>query len=152
MEREPQPEFNFPWQEDEDGPYLLFRTNMGVTEIRPWNTEIYLFSDYPEANHVWHEPTECEDDDVVRHGFRLDKEDTDKAIGEGAFEAMVWTLQQHDFFTIEREKPEGLDWDAFIEKYGREPEPINRIEKVVELAMRNIDAEWEYMQGEEGWQ
>lgn len=149
MESEPQPRFNFPWHEDEDGYYILLKTDMGVNEIRPDNTEIYTYTDYPEADYIWHKM--YEGDDEVRHGYRIYRDHVDRAICEGAFEAMIWSMQQHDFEIIEEEEPNESDWYAFREKYDRDPVAIDRVEQVVKLAMKNLDAEWKYVQAEEGW-
>lgn len=144
IEREPSPTYNFPWQADAEGHYLIFRTEQGAFEARDTNTMMYLYPDMPEVDHVWIQVDE-------QQGFRLFREHVD-IIGEGAFGALCDQLFEHDFQLSPEEEPQESDLAAFREAFGREPQRHNPIDRIVKLAMKNFEAEWKYLSGEPEWQ
>ena len=140
--------YNFPWQEDHEGEYLLLRTNSGRYELRQTDTDLYIFPNYIEGDHIWHE-VECDNDEEVAQGFRMFKSDVD-ILGEGAYEALVDDMKQRYFTQIVADEMSEYDKQAFINKFGHEPEKADLIGRVVDLALKNFDDGWRYYSEE--WQ
>lgn len=133
--------YNFPWQQDAEGYYLVFNTDQGAFEARDTNTMMYLYPDMPEADHVWIQVDES-------YGFRLFREHIDR-VGEGAFGSLCDQLFEHGFEMSDEEDPQECDIEAFYEHFNRRPESINTIDKIVKLALDNLDAKAEYYIGHE---
>ena len=138
--------YNFPWHEDKDGEYLLLRTEIGLFHMRQENTDLYIFPDYIDSDHIWHE-VECDNDEEVAQGFRMFKSDVD-VLGEGAYEALVDDMKQRYFTQIVADEMSEYDKQAFINKFGHEPEKADLIGRVVDLAMNNFDQAWNYYESE----
>lgn len=145
-EQEPNHEvnYNFPWQYDNEF-YLGVKTEYGNIEMRQSNTELYLFPEHPDIDHIYI-MQEVLDDETSR-GYRLFRGHCDR-IGPGAFSAMVDQMIEHGFDIAEDEEPSELDIQAWQEAFNKEYNPID---KLVQLAMKNFESEWIYYQDEEGW-
>lgn len=149
VEREPAPQFNFPWLHDEHGDYMIFRSESGDFNLRPETTRMYLFPDQPQADHIF--IFTHEQDDMVM-GARIWRETLDDALGDGAFGALCDQLFERGFDCADDEEPSELDIKAWEQSFGREYERPDPFEKIVALAIANLDAEWAYYSQEPGWQ
>lgn len=133
---EQEPSYHFPWRQDAEGYYLIFKTEEGEFEARNSNTMMYLYPDNPEASHVW---IQLDDD----YGMRLFREHVDR-VGEGAFSTLCDQLFDHGFELSDEEEPQESDIQAFIASFGREPIQRNPVEQIVSLVLKNFDQAWEY--------
>jgi len=136
----------FPWQEDNEGEFLILRADTGDHELRQSNTELFFFPTYQEGSHIWHE-VEAKDEDV-NLGLRLYKPTVDEALGDGAYESLVSDMAQRYFTQIISDTMCDYDLAAFRDKFGREPMKIDMIGKIVDLAVLHIDSEWAYYEKE----
>ena len=141
-EREPQ--YNFPWQYDTEY-FLGVKTEYGDIEMRPSTTMLYLFPEHPEVDHIY-VMMEVLDDETSR-GMRLFRQHVDR-LGEGAFGVLVDQLVEHGFDIADDEEPSELDIEAWEQAFNKTYDPI---QKLVQLAMQNFEAEWDYYQDEPGW-
>jgi len=139
--------YEFPWQEDKEGEFLVLRTDSGRHVIRQTNTDIYTFPDYVEGNHIFHELYAA--DDEVNMGFRMFKPDLDEPLGDGTYDALVSDMTQRYFTEIISDEMSDYDRRAFISKFGHEPERVDTIGRIVDLAMLHLDSEAEYYLGHE---
>ena len=133
---------NFPWQEDHEGEYLMLRADTGDHELRQTDTDIYIFPDYVDSDHIWHEVDTSREE--VNLGFRMFKPDLDDNHGEGTYDALVSDMTQRYFTQIIADEMSDYDRQAFINRFGHEPEKVDLIGKVVDLAMNNFDKGWKY--------
>lgn len=147
MNHEQEPRiYNFPWQYDTEH-FLRVASDHGQLEMRPSNTEVYMYTDDHELDHIYVR-MEWLDDDTSR-GYRLFRELCDR-LGEGAFDALVEQLIDHGYDLAPDEEPLQSDIDAWESVFKREYLP-NKIDKVVKFAMEHFTEEWEYYQDEPGW-
>lgn len=137
-----QPSYNFPWQTDDEGAYLSFKQEGERYVARASNTILYLFPDQPHYDHIFIITDEVENEWL---GVRLFRQHID-TIGKGAFSTLVDQMFENDFEVAPDEVPSEADKDSYREHFGQAPSDI--FDKIVELAMRNIDAEIDYYLGE----
>lgn len=144
MNHEKEP-YSFPWQWDTEA-YLVIATDYGRIELRPSNTELYLFPEDPEIDHIY--IMKQQNPDGTSMGYRLFREHCDR-LGEGAFSALVEQLIDNGFEIADDEDPSDMDIEAWETLFQREYEPPNSIEKLVKLAMDNFEQKSEYYLGHE---
>lgn len=141
MEKQPNPQYEFPWQEDAYGPYVTFRSGQGDFTARPETTLMYLFPDQPEADHIF--IFTHEEDDMIM-GARIWRRMFDEALGKEAFGQLCDQMFERGFDVAEDEEPSDLDIAAWEQTFGETYIKPNPIDKIVELALRNFDQAWEY--------
>lgn len=138
---EKQPKYEFPWHEDEYGPYVTFRLDEGDFTARPGTTRMYLFPDQPEADYIFiythHE------NDMAR-GAKIWRRMFDEALGEAAFGQLCDQMFERGFECAEDEEPSDLDIAAWEQTFGETYIKPNPIDKIVELALRNFEDAWRY--------
>jgi hypothetical protein len=139
MEQLPEPTYNFPWKYDNEH-YLTINSDYGQIEMRQSNTELYLFPDCPQADHIF-VFKEFVDEQLM--GYRIFREHVDK-IGEGAFGALIDQLVEHGFDIADDETPSESDIEAYESLFNKKLEYKDKTEELVLNALRNIDAEWEW--------
>ena len=138
-QNESEPTYNFPWHFDTEH-YLTIASEYGNLEMRQSNTELYLFPDCPQADHIFIFK-EYIDEQLM--GYRIFREHVDR-IGEGAFGALIDQLVEHGFDIADDEEPSESDIQAYESLFNRKLESKDPIEKVVALAMKSLDAEYEW--------
>lgn len=138
---EQEPTYTFPWRQDAEGYYLVFKTDEGTFTARDTNTLMYLFPDQPEADHIF--IIMSEEDDMIR-GARIWRRMFDEALGEAAFGQLCDQMFERGFDVAEDEEPSDLDIAAWEQTFGETYNKPNPIDKIVELAMRNFDAAWRF--------
>lgn len=146
MEQEPIP--NIPWHYDAEGYYIKISTDIGPYEIRDTNSAIYTHTEDPRLDHVF---VRIDEDEETMYGFRLWRDLVNKVLGKGAYDALVEQMRQHDFYEEVADYPLESDVEMWEEYTKQEYVRPNNIERLVELAMRHLDAEWDYYQDEPGW-
>lgn len=140
---------SLPWYEDEIGHYIRIRTESGAYDLRPEDTDIYLHDEpYGQIDHLFHELYSNEDE--VSMGFRVWRDTIDNVLGEGAFDMLVEDMRARNFFIIHADKPTEQDMDFWEGDFGKFEPPIESIERIGDLALKNYDAEFEYYLGEGG--
>lgn len=139
-EQEPR-QYNFPWQYDTEH-FLGIKTEFGDLQMRPSTTELYLYPDDPEIDHIY--IVKELKDDGTSLGYRIFREHCDR-IGPGAFGALVDQLIEHGFdIADDDEEPQDSDINAWEQAFNRKYERPNPIDKIVKLAMKNWDAGMQY--------
>lgn len=140
-ENEPTPrEYNFPWQYDNEH-YLRVTTEFGEIQMRASTTELYLYPEDPEIDHIY--IIKELKDDGTSMGYRLFREHCDR-LGPGAFTSLVDQLLDHGFDMVDEEEPQESDIEAWEQAFKREYERPSSIDKIVKLAMKNWDAGMKY--------
>lgn len=152
MEREP--EWNLPWQYDSEGSYLNLKTELGVFELRPYDTYIFEPVDikHRRLRHIYHIIDDSSEE--VYNGFYLFRERCDQAGWD--YDNLVYELTEHGFHTEHFDDPEPSDIRAWEREHEEKyyPETLEQImdkhdsnsvfEAIVESAMRNFDPAWEW--------
>ena len=141
---EQEPTYNFPWKYDNEH-YLSINSDYGNIEMRQSNTELYLFPEYPEADHIFVFLEELEDGTSM--GYRIFREHVDK-LGKGAFAAIIDQLVEHGFDIADDEIPSESDIEAYETLFGRKLELRDPIDDIVLKAMANFDSAWKWYEGE----
>lgn len=152
-EQEPKPEFDFPWQDLGDGEHIVLRDGSDTYGLYPFNTEIYLFPDYPHADYIfrWIRRDSANDSGT---GFRLWRVSLDKAYGEGAFDELCRQMLNRGFEMSDQEEPDETDFTAYE---GHFDEPLlpkkeqQSVDFIIEQAMKQFEAEWAYWSQEPGF-
>ena len=148
LEHEPNPEVHIPWKMDNEGYYINISNGTHGYQMRESNSAIYSHSEDPRLDHVF---VMIGEDDDQMYGLRLWRGLIEQIIGKGAFDVMVNQMRQHDFAEILADYPTDQDIEFYEDWTKEEYQRPNPIDKIVELAMSNFEAHWEYMQGEPGW-
>lgn len=147
MEFNHESEFFFPWQIDEQGEYLGFIAEEGTFYLRHHNTRMFLFPEEKDMDHIF---VVADDEQSCLWIWRQTMEDR---VGPGAFGALCDQLFEKGFNVAEAEEPSPLDiriWEqSFDMKYLKQPTKKSIIDGIVEVAMKNIDCEWKYVQDED---
>ena len=143
---ESEPKHNFPWQEMDSGePYLVFKNNGNEFIVHRENTMMYLFPEYPQADHIWISLGDYPDG--REKGMRIWRSILDE-IGDGVFNSLCDQMYDRGFDMADDEEPSPLDVKAYEEKYGEPLHKNGTIDQIVHLAMKNFDAEWAYIASE----
>ncbi len=150
MERgEQQPEIRLPWLEDEEGYYLVIKTDSGRVEIRPSNTDLYTHnSPYEAVDHIFYEHYTNENE--VSMGFRLWRKKFDSILGEGAFDVLSGDMRRRDFFEVNADKPTDEDMKYWEGDFGKFVIPEKDIIEIGNLLLKNYDSEFNYFLGDQG--
>ena len=149
MSYEKQPEHNLPWYEDEEGWYIRLRTEQGVYDLRPCDTEIYTHDEpYSAVDHIFHEVYTSEEE--VSMGFRVWRDTVDKVLGDGAFETLLDDMRRRNFCEITVNKPTDQDMEFWERDFGKFEVAQQTVEELGNLALKNYDAEFNYYLGEGG--
>lgn len=147
--------FEFPWQEDEDGPFLAIRSDeVDRFEIRRQNSYLFLFTGKLALyDHIWVEMPELGETEETVMGARVWQRSIDKKFGEGAFRKLCDDMQELGFMESDDDEPSELDIQAFHNTFPNLLAPDETDEDALVLKlMHNFAAHWKYMQGEPGWQ
>lgn len=139
------PHNRFPWQIDAEGEYLKIRSGEGIFELRDSTTLLYLFPDQPEADHIWIQLYEEEEQNM---GIRIWRQFVDDALGEGSFSELCDEMCDRGFEIADDEVPSPLDIQAWEEAFDKPYEVRTSVDKLVELALKNFDSAWAYYEGE----
>ena len=152
-EFEPSPEFNgeweYPWQQDAEGYYLNLRTEIGVFELRPYNTYIFLPED-PQHERLTHVYRITEENEDSLDGFYMWRE-LFARVGKD-LDTFIVELQAHGFETIEFDELEDSDLRAWEKTHGHSYEPATppvptEDEQIID-AIKDLDAKWYWFEGE----
>lgn len=136
---------DLPWQQDNEGEYLILRSQMGIHELRQHNTHIFepTQEKHHEIRHVYHITGEDEESDTYSGFFIFEKtlEHVDMSLGD-----FIGALVCKGFNVVEFDEPEPGDILAWEKEYGRDYEPDEEsvIDNIVLRAMRNWDAGIKY--------
>ena len=150
-EHEPAPRWEYPWLEDGDGHYLNLRTEMGVFELRPSNTFVFVPEDpaHERLSHIYRVTEEHEDG---FNGFYMWREQMAK-VGKD-LDVLVTELQAHGFETIEFDEIDPHDieaWEDYHEtEYTIGTKVVQSEDDIVLNATKDLDAEWRWYEGEWG--
>lgn len=147
-------EFILPWNEDEEGHYLAFRTNEGLYEVRRSNTDLYLHGlGHTAIDHLF---IEIEDNGETSTGYRLWRGLFDNALGEGMFDVCTEEMTERGFLVIWSDVPTGQDIHYWQEYYQQEyqpveppaPKPVNEIDCIVGRLTAHLAEAWKYYEPE----
>lgn len=144
MEKQPK-RYEFPWKQDDDVYYLKLKAGDSVILMHPYNTIMFLYPEYPEADHIWIHMGD--NSDGTMQGIRLWRENID-ALGDGAFGQLCDEMFEREFDLAEDEEPSPLDRQAYEETFGRQVE--KDLGSIVLKAMTNFEQAWEYYSEEWG--
>ena len=133
MEKEPR--YEFPWRRDTE-PYIVISTDYGDIELRPSNSELFLFPDRPEIDHVFIYKEEL--DDRTSIGYRLFREHVD-VLGNGAFSSLCDALFEAGIRLAPDEVPTETDVRAYQESIKN-----TTVNKTVQVETSHIDEEFEF--------
>lgn len=140
-QNESEPIYQFPWKFDTEHYLVINAKGYGQIEMRQSTTDLYLFPTCPDADHIFIPIQELEDGSTM--GYRIFREHIDE-IGEGAFGALIDQAVAHDFNIADDEEPSESDIQAYESLFNRKLEYKDPIEKIVALAMKSLDAEYEW--------
>lgn len=146
-ETEPK-KFEFVWHKDAEGEFLRLKCNGESLEARNINTIMYLFPDQPKYDHIF---VITEDEGDRWRGVHLFRGHIDK-LAEGAFGNLCDQMFERDFEVAPDEEPSLEDIEIYNEYFGVraiETTATDTIDEIVKVAMANIDAEIDYIEGEE---
>lgn len=139
--------YDFSWQEDEEGQYLVFRYQDERLRVCSANTIMYLFPDQPQYDHIF---VITDDEGDKWQGIRLFREHIN-ILAPTAFSDLCDQMFDRGFEVAPDEEPADDDIAIYNDTFGIETTAVDTtetIDKIVELAMAHIDAELAYWLGE----
>lgn len=136
----PEP-YDFHWQQDAEGEFIKIKYNDSIVEARVTNTIMYLFPDQPRYDHIFIITEDCGEQWQGIHLFRKHID----ALADGAFGYLCDQMFAKGFECAPDEEPASEDIEVYEGYFGKD---MDTIDEIVKLAMRNIDAEIDYYQGE----
>lgn len=138
--------YEFPWKEDDDGDYLVIRSNeVDRFEVRRQTSTIFRYmGELAMYNHVWIEMPEIGETEETVMGVRLWERSFNEKMGAGAFEALCGQMIMKGF--MESDELSELDIQAYEHTFPDSEEDM------IARTMANFDSEWRYVSQEPGWQ
>lgn len=137
----------FPWQEDEEGWFVGVNSNMGRFELRSDDTVIFRHTDANRhLDHIFH--ALGENDEGTISGYFIWRHALDDD-----FDVLCLEMRTKGFQEVFMEQPEEGDIKSFEGAVGRENVTEYRtdsFDKIVEIAMRQFEAEWAWYAEEWG--
>jgi hypothetical protein len=143
--------YNFPWQRDSQGEYLVFRvTDERTVEMREANTAMFIYAgELAMFNHIWVETEDEPDDENNIMGVRIWQQSLDSVIGAGAFHALCSDLIKKGWAIADEDEPSDLDRQAYYQTFKGLQMYETDEDTIVANAMRLFDKEAEYYLGHE---